>query len=122
MDLTLPAGNFVIRRNGIQRAAPDSVWNRVRRSMTSRSGNRDSSTTYRARSANVSRIVSVELAGESLAAIEAWREVHRLPTLEQAVEELLRKALMDEISGIEDLVAKARARLGLGMFADDGEN
>ena len=71
--------------------------------------------------ANVSRIVSIELAGEDLAAVEAWREVHRLPTLESAVEELLRRALLDEISDIEDLVVKARARLGLGMSADDGE-
>jgi hypothetical protein len=70
---------------------------------------------------NVSRIVSVELAGEDLAAVDAWREVHRFPTIEAAVEELLRRALMDEISGIEDLVVKARARLGLGMAADDGE-
>jgi hypothetical protein len=33
----------------------------------------------------------VELAGEDLAALEAWREVHRLPTLEAAVEELVRR-------------------------------
>jgi hypothetical protein len=72
--------------------------------------------------ANVSRIVSVELAGENLAALEAWREVHRLPTLEAAVEELVRRALMDEISGIEELVVKARSRLGLNARFDDGDN
>jgi len=71
--------------------------------------------------ANISRIVSVELAGEDLAALEAWREVHRLPTLEAAVEELVRRSLLDEICGIEELVVKARSRLGLNGHLDEGE-
>lgn len=120
MDLTRPLGTFVTRRNDEKRVMPDSVKKRALPVMNSRSDN-NSGRFSQVRSGNISRIVSVELAVEDLAAVDAWREVHRLPTLESAVEELLRRALMDEISGIEDLVVKARARLGLGISVDDGE-
>ena len=119
MDLTRSLGTFVPWRNDRKRVMPDSAGKRARPAMTSGSSNNNRFA--QAGNANVSRILSVELAGEDLAAVDAWREVHRFPTIEAAVEELLRRALMDEISGIEDLVVKARARLGLGMAADDGE-
>ena len=70
---------------------------------------------------NTSRIVSIELAGEHLAAVEAWREVHCSPTMEAAVQELVRRALLDEISGIEGVVLKARARLWVDGASGDGE-
>lgn len=121
MDLPTPVRTFLSWRNVAKRARPDSGMERAYPFMTIRSDNGDRRN-GKAGAANVSRIVSVELAGEDLAALEAWREVHRLPTLEAAVEELVRRALLDEISGIEELVVKARTRLGLGAGFDDSDS
>ena len=85
----------------------------ARSSMANRPNNMIGNPAQQDEKARVSRIVSIELAGVDLAAVEAWRHANRAPSLEAAVEELLRRALMDEISGIEDLLRQVRTRLGL---------
>lgn len=61
----------------------------------------------------ISMQLRLELEGELLAAIEAWREVNLEPNLESAALNLIRRALMDEVSEVQNMLREAKARMGL---------
>lgn len=56
---------------------------------------------------------------EEQAAVEGWRSANNVPTLEQAVRELLRLGLLSEISKIHSVVTSVRKSVSSEQASDD---
>lgn len=66
--------------------------------------NRDSTT-------STARVVEVMLQPEQLVAVEAWRAANMKSSIEEAISELVNRALMDEIADTASLLEEVRAHL-----------